>query len=273
MNNLKFIYSLFVTVIVCLVLGSTFGPYEIVDNYFQLYPIACAVGIVMTVACIILILNFSMPDILAIALIIYYLVRYDYQERLADWKIIYAILLVVFWFALRVILSYYSVSAKIILYGVAMCGCIQALWGILQLYGLTNPYHNIYTITGSFYNPGPYTGYTAFIFPLCLRQLLVDSKGERYVWAILSALLFCIIPAGLSRSAWGALIVSSLFVLALHYQWVGKMENYSKKHFKQTVLYTSLFFVISVTGIVFLFVMKPDSAYGRFFRLLFVSIY
>lgn len=271
MDSSKLLFSLLITATLCLVLGSTFVPYEIVDNYFQLFPIACATGFSITVACIILIFRykttivFSISDAIVILLIGYYTYIYDYQEQLANWKIIYAVILVVFWFASRIILSCYPIPFKIILYGIALLGCVQAVWGIIQLYGFSSSYHNIFAITGSFYNPGPYTGYIALIFPICLKQLLTARKVEIYVWALICALLFCMIPAGLSRSAWVALIVSSLFVLTVHYRWVDKIKRYSKKHFKQTIYYTTLCFVIVATGIVLMFMMKSDSAYGRLF--------
>lgn len=41
MNNSKLLYSLFITAFLCLVLESTFVPYEIVDYYFQLFPYDC----------------------------------------------------------------------------------------------------------------------------------------------------------------------------------------------------------------------------------------
>lgn len=270
-KNYNLFFSLLITVVLCLVLGSTFTPYEIVDNYFQLYPLASAIGAVVIAACVVIIINyrsalaFSMSDIIVLILVGYYLLRYDYHERLADWKIIYAVLLAVFWFASRILFSYYSVSVRFIFYGIALVGGIQAVWGIFQLYDVVDSYHNIYAVTGSFYNPGPYTGYLAFIFPLCLWQLLTARKVEAYVWATFSALLFCMIPAGLSRSAWLALIVSSLFVIAVRYQWKDKIKNYSKFHFKKTFLFTALSLIVSTFVVILLFMMRSGSAYGRLF--------
>ena len=139
-NNI--IISLFFTIVLCLVPVSTFVPYEIVDNYFQLFPIACAVGVVAFVSCIVLFVSkvrfyFAISDMLFIVLRGWYLIRYDYQEQLANWKIIYAVLLCVFWFALRFILSCCPVCKKTVFYALALLGCIQTIWGILQIYGFT----------------------------------------------------------------------------------------------------------------------------------------
>lgn len=263
--------TLLFTIIFCLVISSTFIPYKIVDNYFQLFPIACSVGILIVISCILLIahyktsLNFSIPDFIILITIAYYLLIYDFQDQLANWKIIYAVLLIIFWFASRIIFSYYPISNKTLIYGVVLMGCIQSIWGILQLYGVIRSYHNIYAVTGSFYNPGPYTGYIAVIFPICLGQLLNARRAEIYFWAIPAAILFCMIPAGLSRSAWGALIISSLFILFTHFNWKNKIRQYYKIHLKKFICYTIFLTLTSITLFVLFVTMKPDSAYGRLF--------
>ena len=37
-------------------------------------------------------------------------------------------------------------------------GGMEAVWGIRQVYGFTYSNHSLYALTGSFYNPGPYSG-------------------------------------------------------------------------------------------------------------------
>lgn len=83
--------------------------------------------------------------------------------------------------------------------------------------------------------------------------MLNAQKRDKYVWAILAVLLFSMIPAGMSRSAWGALIVSSLFVLSLHFQWVGELRKYFVSHFKATVLCMVLFLILggTIAGLLF----------------------
>ena len=38
----------------------------------------------------------------------------------------------------------------------------EAVWGLLQLYGYLKSYHNLFAITGSFFNPGTYAGFLAW---------------------------------------------------------------------------------------------------------------
>lgn len=47
-------------------------------------------------------------------------------------------------------------------------GVIQAIYGNLQLWGYFPSHHGIFKMTGSFYNPGPYAGYLAAVFPIAL---------------------------------------------------------------------------------------------------------
>ena len=45
---------------------------------------------------------------------------------------------------------------------------IEALWGLLQLYGFTRSQHSLYKITGTLFNPGPFSGFVAVGVPLAL---------------------------------------------------------------------------------------------------------
>jgi tetratricopeptide (TPR) repeat protein len=47
-------------------------------------------------------------------------------------------------------------------------GIIQAVYGNLQLWGYYPSHHNLFILTGSFFNPGPYAGYLAVVFPVAL---------------------------------------------------------------------------------------------------------
>lgn len=58
----------------------------------------------------------------------------------------------------------------IVTWALIALGGIEAAWGMRQIYGLAVSNHSLYALTGSFYNPGPYSGYLAMIFPLCLHE-------------------------------------------------------------------------------------------------------
>lgn len=62
--------------------------------------------------------------------------------------------------------------------GIGNAGGIEAVWGLRQLYGYAVSNHSLYVLTGSFFNPGPYSGYLAMILPVCLHQWL--TKRGRF---------------------------------------------------------------------------------------------
>ena len=64
-------------------------------------------------------------------------------------------------------------------------GGMEAVWGIRQVvYGFTYSNHSLYALTGSFYNPGPYSGYLAMIFPICLYEWLKRKEGAAYTVSV-----------------------------------------------------------------------------------------
>ena len=125
---------------------------------------------------------FYFPDGLITGGVIYYLVRYDYQLHLADWKVIYVALLLLLWYIVRILFSSPQVSKKMLSVGIVGIGCLLAGWGLLQLYGFCHSNHFLYRITGPFFNPGPYSGYLAMLLPVCLHHLLLAKGWQRYCW-------------------------------------------------------------------------------------------
>ena len=96
------------------------------------------------------------------------------------------------------------------------------MWGIRQVYGFAYSNHSLYALTGSFYNPGPYSGYLAMIFPVCLYEWLKRKEHKKtisyYIALFGMLLILCVLPAGMSRSAWIAAAVSSIYVCGMHYR-------------------------------------------------------
>lgn len=153
-------------------------------------------------------------------------------------------------------------------------GGIEAIWGLRQIYGFAVSNHSLYALTGSFYNPGPYSGYLAMIFPICLHEwLILKEKTERtwieqgkYYMALgVMLLILCVLPAGMSRSAWIAAAVSGALVYGMYVSWGSKLKEIRKRYKRKVVL------VCIAGGIVFivigysLFQLKVTSANGRLF--------
>jgi hypothetical protein len=128
-------------------------------------------------------------------------------------------------------------------------GLVEAVWGLMQLYGFTSSQHNLFKTTGSFFNPGPYSGWLAMVFPFALGYAIVsyfNHKGREVVRSSYPAVahyssqthtvrlyissfitlnssllvlnsitVLCIIlilPAAMSRASWLAALGGSVFV-------------------------------------------------------------
>lgn len=162
----------------------------------------------------------------------------------------------------------YSVSAKhkhIVLIALAIGGGYEAVLGLMQLLGWEYSKHSLFDVTGTFFNPGPYSGYIVvilsivtayfykrrelYIFPYFKKGIQLRSIYPTCIF-ILSCVVFylsvIILPATWSRAAFVAYI-AVLFVL------------FYKKH-KKWVL--PLFCFATIVG-VFLYWVKADSANGR----------
>ena len=57
-----------------------------------------------------------------------------------------------------------------------LLGTIEAIWGLGQLYGVVLSHHSQYLLTGSFYNPGQYSGFLAMIFPIAFVLFRIKVK-------------------------------------------------------------------------------------------------
>lgn len=153
-------------------------------------------------------------------------------------------------------------------------GGVEAVWGLRQIYGLASSNHSLYAMTGSFFNPGPYSGYLAMIFPICLNGWLhLKEKRDRtwieharcYISLGILLLILCILPAGMSRSAWVAVIVSGLWVCSMHYSWGYYVKKAWKVHRKKVLSVLIIGIIALLLASIATFQLKVDSANGRLF--------
>lgn len=143
-------------------------------------------------------------------------------------------------------------------------GAVQALLGLGQIAGLYPSGHSLFVLTGTFYNPGPYSGYLAAILPVALyRMLSVNgrtgrrAKVEYYVSLCVVMLVLCVLTAGMSRAAWLAAFVSCGYVTFRIY---GDRIKFFMLKYKYAVLGVLLSGIFLAAGA---YLMKRDSADGR----------
>ncbi len=176
-------------------------------------------------------------------------------------------------------------SFRVLSSALLVSGTAQAIYGNLQLYGVFPSQHSMFNITGGFFNPGPYAGFLAVVFPIALVVYLNSaavSRSKPQGWlgrlitnvnlpgsmvfkylsfvALVSILL--VLPATRSRAAWLAVIASSLFIFANRYNVVGFIHSKLDTALKRSV---TIIASIALVAMVFmgLYVMKKGSADGR----------
>ena len=155
---------------------------------------------------------------------------------------------------------------SVISWVLVVLGGSEAILGLRQLYGFATSGHSMYALTGSFFYPGPYSGYLAMILPVWLYQWLVcGRRGGRVVAGGVMLLIFCVLPAGMSRSAWLAAGVSCLCVYAWHMDWTDKFRLLWQQQRQRVVMVVVGGFCVLLLAGYLLFVLKPDSARGRLF--------
>lgn len=164
--------------------------------------------------------------------------------------------------------------SSIVTWVLIVLGGIEVVWGLRQIYGLAVSNHSLYALTGSFYNPGPYSGYLSMIFPLCLHEWLNlkertertwAEQGKYYVALGVMLLILCVLPAGMSRSAWIAAAISGTWVYGMHASWGSKLKEFGRKYKKRVVLTCIVGGSIVVMIGYALFQLKATSANGRLF--------
>ena len=114
-------------------------------------------------------IRFSKIDGLLLIWATYILLNGCLQQMPVSNRLLEFLGLIVFYIILR--------QAELLKYGILLIaiiigGVIQAIYGNLQLWGYYPSHHNLFRITGSFFNPGPFAGYLVSVFPAVLGVCL-----------------------------------------------------------------------------------------------------
>ncbi len=157
-----------------------------------------------------------------------------------------------------------------------MTAVIQAILGILQYYSILHPYHSQFKITGTFFNPAPFSGYIATLLPVFVISFFQnDCKHNKIVSHYSILLAFCAMSFTLfksaSRAAWISSAISSFYVIILffkHYKTNSTYFRYCFSKFQNipNVLTNTgrlLFIIVFVLTVIKLYEVRPDSIKGR----------
>jgi len=218
--------------------------------------------------------SFSLVDI---ALLVFVGLTYLFYDRTLDPepdKLLFEGQLLFLWFALRVALSIYPGLKNFFLLLLLCIAAVEAILGIQQLYGLQSSNHHLFRLTGSFYNPGPYSGYLAVLLPLALFWALKTKRVAEipgcscykilhyFAWLVV-ALILIVLPAGMSRTAWIAAALSAVWVYWIQAIGIHKSKRWIGAHKKVALTALAVVFVLLIVLSMGVFLLKKDSANGR----------
>jgi O-antigen ligase len=140
----------------------------------------------------------------------------------------------------------------------ALCAVvfIEAAWGILQFCGWLPGVNAWFRITGTFLNPGPYSGFLAAGLPVVIGRLM-QSAGKWSKSTLLIVLLACVaaLLLAFSRAAILAAAVSSGFIILCRKRTVRNRKNIAVRAVGAVLLAALLLAV--------LYYLRKDSADGR----------
>ncbi len=243
---------------------------------------------------------FSLLDIFVILLISYCLINYLSRDQRFEIKLFLLVFLGLFYISIRIFIQIEPYVQKVIPSILIATTLLESIMGLIQLYGFSCSYHDLYKITGHFFNPGPFSGYIVATIPLAVHYIVLlwgkskkrvktiekvwsssDSLQQRIKqiiwdidnWPVLLVFLsilditvsLLIIPAAMSRSAWIAVAVGVLVILTLHYNLLAKIKSYVYRY--RLRAFIIIIFIVVALGVTFIGVynLKRDSADGRFF--------
>ncbi|MBO4560652.1 MAG: hypothetical protein J5705_01630 [Bacteroidaceae bacterium] len=158
-------------------------------------------------------------------------------------------------------------KSKLSVIPVALACAYEVYLGLSQLLGYTLSHNNLYSITGSFPNPGPYGGFFAVCISLFIAYYVKysDDKNKEfsskllyYFISIVAVAAIIILPSTQSRSSILAL-GCSLILLALGTE---RIREKLKPFLKRYGLWLALGLLIAGTGA---YMFKKQSADGRLF--------
>ena len=221
-----------------------------------------------------IVIAFTLPDLLVLALSGLLLFTYKWDLTPAYTRLVFILQLVPFWFVLRFALASNPELRYLFIIGLTFIGLIESVWGFRQLYGFTYSNHHLFRLTGSFYNPGPYSGYLAVILPLALDMVL-KYRSYTYLWplrkknllywfsTVTVVVVITILPAGMSRSAWIAAGVSCAWIAWIRLSGREKLLELWNKYSRYRLVAIVCVSLILIGGITGAYLLKKDSADGR----------
>ena len=231
-------------------------------------------------------IKFSLLDLFSLLFFVYYLILAFVSGSGDPKHILLPIFLLSIYVIVRVIASNNDYGLKWCALAILLVSIFELTLGIKQMYGLVASNHLRGSITGSFFNPGPFGGYLAFIFALSLSvlvkmrvniEILISAVKLRQFKRIISIdillyfvsfavliLSLILLPSTMSRSAWMSVCFVSLIAIIQSgavKKTLCKLSSH-KYLLMSLALMVTVLVAISIYGI---YTLKEGSADARFF--------
>lgn len=209
-------------------------------------------------------------DLFFCILIEYISINYCFHSTLSTYLLFYLTGALSVYFLIRFLQSVQPILQKIIPLLLLLWGINEATYGWLQLYNFCESNNNLYKITGTFQNPGPYSGFLAVLIPIATytilnpagRNILLHAISKYISW-IYVFLALTILPAGMSRASWLATIAGTTIVMTCHYKLNRRFKIYYYRHRKAVLLSAFFLIILLLVAGTGLYQMKKNSADGR----------
>jgi O-antigen ligase len=231
-------------------------------------------------------LKVGIVDLAVIMNSVWYVVCYIVSDSVAISKILENALFFAIYVALRIFLSSYRGMAVWLFVVLCACGVIEGIEGIGQAFDLNTSGHALFSVTGTFFNPGPYGGYLAVVVSLAAGYIATRYKYAEKVFAgfrnprrltishilwitpffvaVLAAIIgMVILPSTMSRAAMLAIGAAIIAIITLDTKLRDYLTDYVRRHrTKSAIIVIST--VIVVASVLFgIYCLKKDSADGR----------
>lgn len=222
--------------------------------------------------------RFCMQDCTVLLYCSYVWIRYC-LGGMVEYRVRLVLLLMVLYFVFRFLASMHRRASRMMQSVFMLAVIVEGIYGFCQLYGGVSSGHALYRLTGSFFNPAPYSCFLAVGLSVAFSRLLVCSgKGLLNHWPHRWAKIFLqgelllawgcfivavmLLPAGMSRSAWLA-AGAGCIIVAWQHGFRKHLKNWMVNHRKSTIagIIGGILLLSSVGAGAY--VIKKDSADGR----------
>jgi O-antigen ligase len=228
----------------------------------------------------------GMIDLMAAAMFGWYVAACFAGGPMVQSKLLEVCLCAPLYVSLRVLMSSHRNLGRWLLVVLCVCGAVEATVGMQQAFGARHSNHSLFSVTGTFFNPGPYGGYIAVMLSMAFGYVAkrwgfaakmfsgFRKIGDIRLRRVLTVLAFCvavcalvttviILPATMSRAAFVAVGVAAVAAVLGDHGIRRIVVEWVRRNRRVAVAIGIVSAVVVCGGIYGIYALKKDSADGR----------